>query len=82
MTTMAAQRGYALPFLRSWRRRRMLTQAELVGKSGVSITTVVRAESAAGSVSIANIRKLADALGVSPDELVYTDPDADAPAHS
>lgn len=82
MTTMAAQRGYALPFLRSWRRRRMLTQAELVEKSGVSIATIVRAESAAGSVSVANLRKLAEALGITTDELVYTDPDADAPAQS
>jgi transcriptional regulator with XRE-family HTH domain len=76
MITMAAQRGLTLPYLRAWRLRRLLTQAELIEKSGVSRTTVVRAESASGSVSIANIRRLADALGVTPDDLVYTDPEA------
>ena len=76
MVTMAAQRGLALPYLRAWRLRRLLTQAELIEKSGVSRTTVVRAESAGGSVSIANIRRLADALDVTPDELVYSNPDA------
>lgn len=76
MVTMAAQRGLALPYLRAWRLRRLLTQAELIEKSGVSRTTVVRAESAGGSVSIANIRRLADALGITPDELVYNNPEA------
>ena len=78
MVTMAAQRGLALPYLRAWRLRRLLTQAELIEKSGVSRTTVVRAESAGGSVSIANIRRLAQALGITPDELVYSDPEASA----
>lgn len=78
MVTMAAQRGIALPYLRAWRLRRLLTQAELIEKSGVSRTTVVRAESAGGSVSIANIRRLADALSLTPDELVHRDPEASA----
>ena len=78
MVTMAAQRGLALPHLRAWRLRRLLTQAELIEKSGVSRTTVVRAESAGGSVSIVNIRRLADALGITPDELVYSEPDTGA----
>lgn len=77
MSTMAAQRGYALPFLRAYRRRAMLTQNELIEKSGVSRTTVVRAERGDESLSIANIRKLAEALGVTADQLVYEDPDAE-----
>jgi hypothetical protein len=37
---------------------------------------VVRAERGDEIVSIANIRKLAEALGITSDDLVCTDPDA------
>lgn len=75
--TLAAQiRGFALPFLQRYRMRAFLTQVELIDKSGVSRATVVRAERGDEIVSIANIRKLAEALGITPDELVYKDPDA------
>lgn len=76
MVTMAGQRGVALPYLRAWRLHRLMTQMELVEKSGVSKTTVVRAEAGDSPVNMANMRKLATALNITPDELVYSDPDA------
>lgn len=73
---MAAHRGVVLPYLRAWRLRRLFTQQELVAKSGVSIATIVRAERGDSPISIPNVRKLASILQVTPDDLVYTDPDA------
>lgn len=73
---MAPQsRGFTLPYLQRWRLRRFLTQAELIEHTGLSRATIVRAERGDQVVSVANIKKLADALGLTPDELVYRDPD-------
>lgn len=74
MTTMAAQRGFALPHLQAWRLHRFMTQADLIARSGVSRATIVRAERGDEVVSVANIKKLADALGVTPEQLVYDEP--------
>ncbi len=72
---MAPQlRGFALPYLQRWRLRRFMTQAELIERTGLSRATVVRAERGDQVVSVANIKKLADTLGVTPEELVYSDP--------
>lgn len=79
MITMPKQvRGRPLPYLQAWRLQRLMTQAELIQRSGLGRATVVRAERGDEIVTMANIRKLAEALGISPDELVYTDPDASA----
>lgn len=78
MITMAKQvRGRPLPYLQAWRLHRLMTQAELVEKTGLGRATVVRAERGHEIVTMANIRKLADALRITPDELVYHDPDTD-----
>jgi len=78
MTTIMAQRGFALPHLQRWRLNKYMTQADLINRSGVSRATVVRAERGGEIVSVANIKKIADALGITPDELVRVDPDASA----
>lgn len=78
MVAMVDTRGFALPYLQRWRLRKFMTQAQLVTASGVSRTTIVRAETGESSVSVANIKRLADALAITPDELVRVDPDADA----
>lgn len=75
MTTMAALRGFALPYLKAWRRARLMTQRDLVEQSGVSIATIVRAEGGDTGVSLANVRKLAAALDVTPEQLVNVDPE-------
>lgn len=82
MVLMPQVRGRPLPHLKAWRMRRYMTQLELAERSGLAKATVTRAETGDNAVSFPNIKKLADALGVSPDELVYIDPDADAPAQS
>jgi transcriptional regulator with XRE-family HTH domain len=56
--------------------RKFLTQAELTQRSGVARATVTRAERGDEIVTLTNIRKLAEALGITPDELLSTDPDA------
>ena len=80
MVLMPQVRGRPLPHLKAWRMRRYMTQQMLAEHSGLAKATVTRAETGDNAVSFANIKKLADALGVTPDELVYTDPDADAGA--
>lgn len=56
--------------LRDARKREMLTQQELAARSGVGITTIVRIERNQTEPQGRNIRKLADALDVSPRELM------------
>lgn len=63
-------RGHAIPHLKAWRMRRFLAQAELATRAGVGKSTVTRAERGDTVVSFANIRKIAAALGVTPEELL------------
>ena len=66
-------RGRIVPHLRAWRMARSLQQGELADEAHVSRSTIIRAE-AGGIVSFSNIRKLASALNVSVDDLLYSDP--------
>lgn len=59
-----------LPKLKHWRERRLLTQRDLAAKAGVSPTTVVRIETDQSDAELRTVRKLADALGVEPEELM------------
>ncbi len=68
-------RGRPLPLLRRWRESKYLTQTELAERAGVTRSTVTRGESGL-VVGFPSIRHLAEALEISPDELVYSDPDA------
>jgi DNA-binding XRE family transcriptional regulator len=61
-------RGVALPSLREWRQRRLLTQVELAERAGVAAGTVTRAERGE-LVSYANVRKFAGILQVTPEQL-------------
>jgi transcriptional regulator with XRE-family HTH domain len=57
--------------LRGERRRAALTQGELAERAGVGINTIVRIET--GEISeprVSTLRKLADALGVKPRDLL------------
>jgi transcriptional regulator with XRE-family HTH domain len=58
-----------LPKLVELRRRRYLSQAELAEKSGVAKNTIHRLETGDATPQLRTIRKLAEALGVTPDEL-------------
>jgi transcriptional regulator with XRE-family HTH domain len=68
-------RGRPLPHLKAWRIHKLLTQADLIAKSGVARATLVRAERGDEVVSFANIRKLAEALEISTDDLLQSDPE-------
>jgi transcriptional regulator with XRE-family HTH domain len=58
-----------VPKLRQVRERAYLTQAELAKKSKVTESTISRLEAEHQEARISTVRKLAEALGVKPEEL-------------
>ena len=56
--------------LREVRESKLLTQVELAERAGLSEATIVRIEAAQHEPRISTIRRLAEALGVEPGELV------------
>lgn len=66
-------RGLALPHLSAWRIARVMSQAELADKAGVSRGTITRAERGE-IVSFENVRKIADALSVTVKQLQTEEP--------
>lgn len=61
-------KGLRLPRLAIYRRRAALSQRELADRAHVTRQTVIRAERG-GGIRYGNVRQLAAALGVTPDEL-------------
>jgi transcriptional regulator with XRE-family HTH domain len=59
-----------LPGLRRARESRLLTQRELAAKAGIAQATVVRLENQQQPAQFRTVRKLAEALGVEPRELM------------
>ncbi len=64
-------RSIPLPHLRELRRSRGLSQKELGELAGVSSGTVYRLENGLRGAYLGTVRKLAVALGVTPEELLY-----------
>ena len=62
-----------LPRLKEHRERAFLTQADLAEKSGVAETTINRIEKGRHGARISTARKLAAALGVTPQDLLASD---------
>lgn len=62
-----------MPYLRAWRMYHALTQADLAEQSGLNRLTISSAE-AGGRLSFANIRKVAECLGISVQQLLREDP--------
>ena len=60
----------AMPTLQKLRELAVLTQAELAEKVGVSVTTISHWETGSKRPRASNIRKLAQALDVSPREIL------------
>ena len=75
MLTMERVRGVELPYLRAWRTRKAVSQGELIERTGLARSTIARAETGREVVSFPNIRKIADALGITPEQLMRVDPD-------
>lgn len=73
---MSAPRGIVAPHLKAWRRKKLLKQWELAEKAGVARATIVRGERG-GTLSLDNLRKLADALGITPEQLRDTSPNGE-----
>jgi transcriptional regulator with XRE-family HTH domain len=64
-------RGERLPALRRLRAAKLWKQSDLAARSGVSRTTIARLEAERNKAAdFDTIRKLADALGVEPSELM------------
>ncbi len=59
--------------LREWRERRLLSQRELAARAGVTQGSIARIERGHHRPRLSTVRKLAEALEVSPDELVDWD---------
>jgi len=62
--------GRRLTELRRIRQRQALSQAELANRSGVSRATIVSLESGRAGAQYGTIRKIAQALGVEPADLM------------
>jgi transcriptional regulator with XRE-family HTH domain len=56
--------------LRDTRKRKLLTQQELADRAGIGVNTVIRIERNQVDPQGRTIRKLAEALGVAPSELL------------
>ena len=69
--------GVTVPYLRSWRMFYALSQYDLAERSGVSRPAIARAEGGA-RLSFANIRKVAESLGISVQQLLREDPNGTA----
>lgn len=69
-----AEHGVRTPYLREWRKYRLLTQSELADVAEVGRTTIARGE-AGEPINIASVRKLAKALGITAERLVRTSPE-------
>ena len=65
--------------LKEWRRRRLLTQEELARRSGVGVATIARIEAGQGA-RLSTLRKLADTLNVTPEQLLGETPESKAAA--
>jgi transcriptional regulator with XRE-family HTH domain len=64
-------RGISLPYLRELRQSRGLSQKELGELARVSSGTVYRVENGLRGAYPGTVRKLAKALGVAPEALLY-----------
>jgi len=63
-----------LRHLRAWRLKKLLSQDELSQKSGVAKAAIVRLETGQQHANLATVGKLAAALGIKREQLVYEDP--------
>lgn len=72
---------YKLPYLRAWRRKKFMSMRDLKVASGVSTNTITLLENERSEANPSTVGKLAKGLGITPDELVYTNPLAERGHH-
>lgn len=66
---MARPHGRPIPYLRAWRDVKLITATELSEQADISRTALSRIEHG-GNAAYSTIKKLADALGITTDELL------------
>ena len=71
---MPATRHVPLPHLREWREHRLMSQAEVKDKTGLAIATISNLENGKAEATYGTIAKLAEALGISREQLVREKP--------
>lgn len=67
--------GIQLPHLRAWRRKRFWAQDELAAKVGRTKGAISAVENGKPT-SLVTIRRLAEAFGISPEQLINEGPDS------
>jgi transcriptional regulator with XRE-family HTH domain len=68
--TVTMPRGVMLPRLREVRLRKLVKQADLAQRAGVSVSTLSALEQGHHTASLSTAQRLAEALGVDPAELM------------
>jgi transcriptional regulator with XRE-family HTH domain len=63
-----------LPYLRAWRLAKMVSQDELVEKTGIAKATLSRLENRKQKATFSTIGKIADALSITRQQLAYERP--------
>ena len=74
-STLASATTVLVPSLRYWRTQAALRQSELAQRAGVHEASVRRGETGQ-SLQLATVRKLVEALGVTPAQLQAQPPEA------
>lgn len=70
----------ALPYLRSWRKRRFLTIRALAKASGVGTRTINEIELGRRQANYATVGRLSKALNLTPEQLAWASPEQATPA--
>lgn len=63
-----------LQHLRGWRKWRGYTQAELAQRAGIAVATVSKLENCRRTAKYVTVRKLAEALSITPERLLHKRP--------
>lgn len=67
--------GRTVPYLRAWRIEKALNQVQVAEKSGLARSTIISAEGGE-IVRFTSIQRLAEALGITVEQLLRVDPHA------
>lgn len=67
--------GLALPYLRAYRHKAFLSQSELAKMAGLASSTISFLENGDSKASRSAIRRLAEALKITPQQLINEDPE-------
>jgi transcriptional regulator with XRE-family HTH domain len=75
MNDRTRRRSVRIPYLQAWRFKLLISQNELATKVGLASTTLSKIENGKSHASFLTIRRIAAELGISPTDLLETNPD-------